>query len=125
FSRVAVVKGDTQHDIVIDGDAATTIFQYDLNRLPDEPARFLRDQVPSLPYVIRPAAKTLIIGPGGGWDVARALYNGSRDVTGVEINPIIADTIMRERFPDLSHGLYLRPEIHIHVEDGRSFGRRS
>jgi hypothetical protein len=125
FSRVAVVKSPTAHDIVIDGDAATTIFQYDLNHLPDEPARHLRDQVPSLPYVIRPAAKTLIIGPGGGWDVARALFRGSHDVTGVEINPIIADTIMRERFTDLSHGLYLRPEVHIHVEDGRSFVRRT
>jgi len=54
-------------------------------------------------------AKTLIIGPGGGWDVARALASGSHDITGVEINPIIATTIMRERFPGLSRGLYLPP----------------
>ena len=74
---------------------------------------------------MRPGAKALIIGPGGGWDVARALASGSRDITGVEINPIIADTIMREKFPELSHGLYWRPEVHIVVEDGRSFVRRS
>ena len=48
---------------------------------------------------MRPGAKTLIIGPGGGWDVARALASGSHDITGVEINPIIATTIMREQFP--------------------------
>src|SRR5262249_35649501 len=74
---------------------------------------------------IRPAAKTLIIGPGGGWDVARALAAGSHDITGVEINPIIATTIMRERFPQWSRDLYLRPNVHIFVEDGRAFVRRS
>jgi spermidine synthase len=74
---------------------------------------------------VRPGAKTLIIGPGGGWDVARALASGSHDITGVEINPIIATTIMRQRFPELSRGLYLRPDVHIFVEDGRSFVRRS
>jgi hypothetical protein len=44
-----------------------------------------------------------VIGPGGGWDVSRALASGSHDVTGVEINPIIATTIMREKFPQLSN----------------------
>ncbi len=80
---------------------------------------------PGFPYVLRPGAKTLIIGPGGGWDVARALASGSRDVTGVEINPIIADTIMRKRFPQFSRRLYFRPEVRIVVEEGRSFVRRS
>jgi len=50
---------------------------------------------------------------------------GSKDITGVEINPIIATTIMREKYADLSEGIYLRPEVHIAVEDGRSFLRRS
>ena len=57
--------------------------------------------------------------------MARALASGSHDITAVEINPIIADTIMRERFPELSRNLYLRPDVHVHVEDGRSFVRRS
>src|SRR5204863_2786152 len=58
-------------------------------------------------------------------DVARAIAYGSRDITGVEINPIIAQTIMQERFPHLSQYLYTRPGVHIEVEDGRSFVRRS
>ena len=57
----------------------------------------LLEQGPALPYDIRPGAKALVIGPGGGWDVARALASGSHDITGVEINPIIATTIMRDR----------------------------
>jgi hypothetical protein len=80
---------------------------------------------PGFPYLLRPGAKTLVIGPGGGWDVARSLAGGAKDVTAVEINPIIARTIMQQRFPDLSHRLYFRPEVRLFVEDGRSFVRRS
>ena len=32
---------------------------------------------------------------------------------------------MREKFPDLSRRLYLRPEVHVRVDEGRSFLRRS
>jgi hypothetical protein len=86
----------------------------------------LTHEGPGFVYTLRPAAKTLIIGPGGGWDVARALASGSKDITGVEINPIIARTVMQEKFPELSNRLYFRqPEIKIEVEDGRSFVRRS
>lgn len=80
---------------------------------------------PGFPYLLRPGAKALIIGPGGGWDVSRALASGSKDITGVEINPIIARDIMQEKFPDYSHRLYFRPEVKIVVEDGRSFVRRA
>ena len=56
-------------------------------------------------------------------DVLRAVANGSPSVTGIEINPIIADTIMRGRYADYSQHLYQRPEVHIHVTDGRSYLR--
>ena len=74
---------------------------------------------------MRPGAKTLVIGAGGGWDVARALASGSRDVTAVEINPIIATTIMRQRFAAQSQRLYFRPDVRVVVEDGRTYVRRS
>ena len=32
---------------------------------------------------------------------------------------------MREQFPQLSNRLYFRPDVHVEVEDGRSFVRRS
>jgi hypothetical protein len=126
FSRIAVVHdSDGRNNIVIDADAATSIFDYDLDHLTKDERHWVADAGESLPYAIRPGAKTRVIGPGGGWDVARALASGSKDVTAVEINPIIAKTVMQERFPELSRGLYLRPEVHVHVEDGRSFVRRS
>ena len=127
FSRIGLIhrENEGRYSIVIDADAATDISTFDLEHLPAAQRRDLMEQGQALPYVLRPGAKTLVIGPGGGYDVARALVTGSRDVTGVEINPIIARTIMQERYPELSHGLYLRPEVHIVVEDGRSFVRRT
>ena len=127
ISRIGLAKdasGD-RSTIYIDADASTGVADFDFNHLSPNDVKDLLHEGPSLPYNLRPGAKTLIVGPGGGWDVARALASGSRDVTGVEINPITANTIMRNRFPQLSHGLYLRPDVHIFVEDGRSFIRRS
>ncbi len=137
FSRIGVrdVKQEDRYSIVIDGDASTAIFPdksfqkgsatFDFDHLAPDVHHYLLEQGPALPYVLRPRAKTLIIGPGGGWDVARALASGSHDITGVEINPIIARTVMQEKFKDASRGLYLRPDVHIHVEDGRAFVRHS
>ena len=127
FSRIGMAReqGSNVMLIYIDADASTGIPPYDWNHL-DANTRFtLLHEGPGFPYLIRPGAKTLVIGPGGGWDIARAFASGSKDITGVEINPIIATTIMRRRFPELSHRLYFRPEVHIQVEDGRSFVRRS
>jgi hypothetical protein len=128
FSRVAVRPDNIVPHwfrIVIDADAATGIAPYDWNHLGASDRKDLEQQGPGFPYLVRPGAKTLIIGAGGGWDVARALSSGSKDITGVEINNIIANDIMRNRFRKESHDLYLRPEVRIFVEDGRSFVRRS
>jgi hypothetical protein len=125
FSRVGVTGDRGSAMMFIDGDASTGIPGFDLDHLADADRRDLLYQGPGFPYAIRPGAKSLIIGAGGGWDVARALASGARDVTGVEINPIIATTVMRERFPHLSRNLYGRPEVRIVVEDGRSFVRRT
>jgi hypothetical protein len=127
FSRIGMVAGPNSKGgiIYIDADASTGIASFDFDHLSAEDLRYLLADGPALPYRIRPAAKTLVIGAGGGWDLARALASGSKDVTGVEINPIIATTIMREQFPQLSNRLYFRPGVRIEVEDGRSFVRRS
>ncbi len=67
----------------------------------------------------------LVIGPGGGRDLASALVFGATQVDGVEINPIIANDVMRDRFREFSGGIYTNPRIRISVDDGRSFVRRS
>ncbi len=125
FSRIAAAMENDSGMIFIDADASTGIANFDFQHLSEHERRDLQYQGPGLPYMILPAAKTLIIGPGGGWDVARALSSGSRDITAVEINPLIAHTIMTERYPELSRRLYFTPGVHLIVEDGRSFVRRS
>ena len=130
FSRVGLTYVGTKEsgywDIRIDADAATSIPNIDwANPLTLEQKETLLYRGAGLPYLLRPGAKTVVIGAGGGYDVARALASGSKDVTGVEINPIIANDIMRGQMRAESHGLYNRPEVRIAVEDGRSFIRAS
>lgn len=132
FSRVGVRRvtatpqSGAYWSIIIDGDAGTGIpaFDWDKGLTAEERAGLLL-QGPGFPYVLRPGAKTLVIGSGGGYDVARALASGSRDVSAVEINPIIANKVMRQAMRDESHGIYFRPEVRLFVEDGRSFVRRT
>lgn len=122
FSRVAVNEAGW---IVIDADANTWLSTFNIDSLTKENVSDMMSEGPGLPYRLKRGGKTLIIGAGGGKDVARALASGSRDVTAVEINPIIATTIMRDKFAKQNNNLYLRPEVRVFVEDGRSFVRRS
>ena len=125
ISRIGMARFEDGGEMIyIDADASTAVANFDFDHLSLKDRNFLLHQAPSIPYNLRPGAKTLVIGPGGGWDVSRALASGSHDVTGVEINPIIGTDIMR-KMPQLSQGLYLRPDVHINIEDGRSFVRRS
>src|SRR5438105_10210427 len=126
ISRVEVDKQGEARAIVIDADASTYIMNA-------EPARWaeqgyqkkLMSAAPAVVNVLRPTGDYAIIGPGGGVDVLRALANGSKNVTSIETNAIIANDIMRGRYADYAYHLYERPEVHLHVQDGRSFIRNS
>ncbi len=126
ISRVEVDRQDNAKVIVIDADANTFIMNSDPKNWQNTSwQRNLMSAPPALVNVLRPHGEYAIIGPGGGVDVLRAVANGSPDVTGIEINPIIANTIMRDRYADYSYHLYQRPEVHVHVTDGRSFVRNA
>jgi hypothetical protein len=131
FSRVGVIlnhnpDGSPYWLIRIDADAATGIATYDwAHGLAEGDRASLLRQGPGFPYALRRGAKTLIIGAGGGYDVSRALASGSKDVTAVEINPLIANKIMQDVMVKENYGIYLRPEVRLFVEDGRSFVRSS
>lgn len=126
ISRVEVDRVGGAKSIVIDADASTFIMNADLNHWPGSVwQRNLMSAPPALANVLRPHGDYAIIGPGGGVDVLRAVASGSRSVTGIEINPIIANTIMRGRYADYSYHLYERPDVHIQVTDGRSFVRNA
>src|SRR6204780_2259357 len=124
LSRVEVDRQGQAKAIVIDADASTYIMNADVAQWhTTEWEHDLMSAPPALANILRPRGEFAIIGPGGGVDVLRAVANGSPSVTGIEINPIIATTIMRGRYADYSQHLYERPDVHIHVTDGRSFLR--
>lgn len=126
ISRVEVDRQGEAKAVVIDADASTYIMNADLKQWHDtEWEKDLMSAPPALANVLRPHGTYAIIGPGGGVDVLRAVANGSPSVTGIEINPIIANTVMRGRYADYSYHLYERPEVHIYVTDGRSFVRNA
>ncbi|MGA7459399.1 MAG: hypothetical protein WBW69_04195 [Candidatus Korobacteraceae bacterium] len=125
LSRVEVDNWDDAKAVVIDADAITFIMNRDAHRLDSDYYRKLMTTAPAIANVLRPHGSFAIIGPGGGIDVLRAVASGSPSVTGIEINPIIVDDIMRQRFADYSHRLYELPEVRVHVNDGRSFIRSS
>src|SRR5262252_5162756 len=124
LSRVEVDRQGGAKAIVIDADASTYIMNAEVSRWHEtEWEKDLMSAPPALANVLRPHGEFAIIGPGGGVDVLRAVANGSPSVTGIEINPIIATTIMRGRYADYAQHLYDRPDVHIHVTDGRSYLR--
>ena len=126
ISRVEVNRHESSKVIVIDADAATIIMDVDPQQWNSaDVEKALMSTPPAIANVLRPKGDFAIIGPGGGVDVLRAVVRGSPSVTGIEINPIIANTVMRERYASYSHHLYERPEVHIHVTDGRSFVRNA
>ena len=126
ISRIEVDRLGDAKAIVIDADASTYIMNADPEQWDDSDwQRDLMAAPPAIANVLRPRGTYAIIGPGGGVDVLRALANGSPLVTGIEINPIIANTVMRGRYADYTFNLYTRPQVHIFVSDGRSFVRNA
>jgi predicted membrane-bound spermidine synthase len=124
LSRVEVDRQGQAKAIVIDADASTYIMNADVARWHETAwENALMSAPPALANVLRPHGDFAIIGPGGGVDVLRAVANGSHSVTAIEINPIIATTIMRGKYADYAQHLYERPDVHIRVTDGRSYLR--
>lgn len=144
ISRIEVNNQNGSRYVVIDADATTAIMNVDPAKWDqDQPSsptpthtglsgrgsfnwkKTLMASPPALANVLRPHGSFAIIGPGGGVDVLRAVANGSPSVTGIEINPIIVNDVMRGAYSDYSYRLYQLPQVHIHVQDGRSYIRSS
>jgi spermidine synthase len=125
ISRVEVNRQkDGARVIVIDADANTYIMNAEPGAMQGSTWQHqLMAAPPAVVNALRPHGDYAIIGPGGGVDVLRAVASGSPHVTGIEINPIIANTIMRARYADFAYHLYQRPEVNLEVADGRSFIR--
>ncbi|HSO75714.1 MAG TPA: hypothetical protein VLU47_12835, partial [Blastocatellia bacterium] len=124
FSRITVEGDfDTGVEIKIDADAATGITKDASNSAIHQHAR---DSLSALAHHLKRDANVLIIGPGGGNDVAAARVFGQKLITAVEINPIIAHDVMSsEPFKSYSGAIYQQPDVRLVVDEGRSFIRSS
>jgi hypothetical protein len=125
FSRIDVVEGGKGNEglvakIFIDGGAGTNIISWDGNL---GSRQELSTWMQYLPFKMMQDPKVLVIGSGGGRDVVAALTSGSRDVTSVEINPIIFETV--KSYGDKAGNVYTHPYVNPHVDEGRSFITRS
>jgi hypothetical protein len=76
-----------------------------------------------IPFTMKDDPKVLIIGSGGGRDVVAAISSGSTDVTTVEINPIIFQTV--RSYGERTGNLYDHEYVNSNVDEGRSFVSRS
>ena len=106
----------------IDGGAGTVSYRTrgDLNK-----AEFLKYDVTSLAYYLPGLEKGAVIGVGGGRDIMAAKLFGLEKVTGVELNPIFIDLILKEnRFANFS-GVRDLPGVTFQVDEARSWFARS
>src|SRR5919206_2022377 len=125
FSRIDVVEGGTSPEglvakVFIDGGAGTNIISWDGNT---GSRQELSTWMQYLPFKMMQDPKVLVIGSGGGRDVVASLVSGSKDVTSVEINPIIFETV--KSYGDKAGNVYTHEHVKAYVEEGRSFITRS
>jgi spermidine synthase len=123
LSRVyAGARPDTKY-MDIDSAASTPILNLSADR---SNAQYLRYELTAIAYQLeQPGFRALVIGPGGGRDLASALIFGAGHIDAVEINPLIANDVMRGRFLEFSGRIYADPRVSVTIDDGRSFIRRS
>ena len=111
-----------EKSLVIDMNAFTPLLAFDGDFAKVQHTRF---DLSALAYRVRSVSRACVVGAGGGKDVLAALAAGAHKVTAVEVNPLIANDVMRNHYREFTGGLYLRPDVELHIEDGRSFLRGS
>lgn len=121
FSRVAVSDLGDRKVIHIDADAATDLFSGDWI---EENGGSLLEGITGLAYQLRQESDVLIIGSGGGRDIVAALEADNR-VVAVEVNPIITDALMLDRYFEFSGGLYGAPGVEAVLAEARTYLERT
>ena len=108
----------TQRFLEIDGDAGTVAYRFSGN-LAD--VDFLKYDVTTLAYHLPGRARVAIVGVGGGRDILSAAVFGSRDITGIEINPAFVRLLTyAPGYADFTN-LGRIDGLRLAVDDGRSW----
>ncbi len=112
-----VIEPPSQLGVFTDGGGLSPITAFD-GRL--APIAYLDATTMALPYGLLEQPHVLIIGAGGGGDVLLALYHNAPRVDAVELNPQMI-TLVRKTFAGFAGHLYDRPDVRVHIAEGRGF----
>ncbi len=130
FARTDVVaygndKGefDPKGDLYVytDGEVPTNMIAFDGDLAALE--RRLRHFIGFVPFEQFRPESVMLIGPGGGLDILLALAVGSNEIVGAELNPSIPRLV--RRYGDFTGHIYDYENVHIYVDEARSFLSRS
>ncbi len=105
--------------IVHDGGAGAIMYKTEHGL---EDLGMFRHHVLTAPYVVRRRPEVLVIGVGGGADIANALVNDAARVTGAELDPLTIELIT-STYRDYTGGIFERPGVSIQASEGRHFTR--
>jgi hypothetical protein len=105
----------------IDAAAATVMTKFDGDR---KELDFLKYDVVNLAHHLRPSARVLVVGVGGGRDILSALAFQQREVVGVEINDDILD-MLTQRYGDFTGHLDRQPGVRLVNDEARSYVART
>jgi len=111
-----------QVDLFIDGDAGTTAYRFDGKF--DE-VGFLQYDVTNLAYFLPGRERGVVIGVGGGRDVLSAAYFGLKEITAVELNPILVNLQTDPEGLLPFTNISAIPGVRLIADEGRSWLARS
>lgn len=125
-SRIDVVKLNDERAVIwIDGGTNQSFMRkLSKNEQFDSPPGEFVWKTVEIPYALIKNPEVMIIGPGGGVEVGSALQYRPKMITAVELDPLIVK-IVKGQFADYTGDVYLRPNVQLINEEGRSFVRRS
>ncbi len=119
---VAEIKPELK-SLFHDGSFGSAIYAFDgdapgVTRFDDDPR--------SLPFALLGTKPdhTLIIGSAGGNEIVAALHYGSKEIDGVELNPVTVK-LLTDRYRKFAGNLADQPGVTIHQGDGRTYLARS
>ena len=117
LSLMARAPVPEQVALFVDADGPIPIVRHDRSA---PPPAYLGDLTSALPYRLVERPRVLVLGAGGGAAVLQALGAGARSVDAVELQPHVVEMV-RDRFRELSGGVYEHPAVRVHVADPRAF----
>ncbi|MGQ9649300.1 MAG: hypothetical protein ACUVXJ_04250 [Phycisphaerae bacterium] len=122
YSRITSVEGfskDYVRRIFIDSSAETSVMHWDgtPNTPPDA-----RNWFRAFPFRLMKDPEGLVIGPGGGTDLVRAIAAGASHITAVEMNDLIVECV--RGLGAQAGNLYDHPKVDLVMDEGRNYIQR-